>query len=65
MNRNQSFVGEDSPIRRAKRWESEADRLRDNAGVSFLTQAQRGALLREATAATRRARRATFAAARQ
>ena len=64
MNNHQSSACEDSPIRRAKRWQSEADQLRDSAGATPLTQAQRVALLREATAADRRARHATFAAGR-
>ena len=63
MNNHQSSACEDSPIRRARRWQSEADQ-RDSAGATPLMQAQRVALLREATAADRRARRATFAAGR-
>ncbi len=62
MNHQQSCACEDSPIRRARGWQSEAERLRDSAGTGSLTQAQRVALLREAAAADRRARRAKFAA---
>ncbi len=64
MNHHQSFACEESPIRRARRWQSEADRLRDSARAPPLTEAQRVAFLREATAADRRVQRATFVAGR-
>ena len=64
MNHHQSYACEESPIRRARSWHSEADRLRDSAGAPPLTEAQRVALLRKATTADRPARHATFAAGR-